>query len=145
VRKSAAAMVVQSRVGETFDAVVTGASNKGTYVRVVSPPIEGKLMTPRPGLDVGDRLRVRLSGVNIDRGFIDFQRHSEERSTDPRRRSGFRPDRVQQKAAAGALSSRRQRSVRPPLLCFSVFTVPPSSLLVVTRPGGDHSTRSARR
>ena len=60
-------------VGETFDAVVTGASNKGTYVRVVSPPIEGKLMTPRPGLDVGDRLRVRLSGVNIDRGFIDFQ------------------------------------------------------------------------
>jgi exoribonuclease-2 len=73
VRKSAAAMVVQSRVGETFDAVVTGASNKGTYVRVVSPPIEGKLMTPRPGLDVGDRLRVRLSGVNIDRGFIDFQ------------------------------------------------------------------------
>jgi VacB/RNase II family 3'-5' exoribonuclease len=73
VRKSAAAMVVQSRIGETFDAVVTGASNKGTYVRVVSPPIEGKLMTPRPGLDVGDRLRVRLSGVNIDRGFIDFQ------------------------------------------------------------------------
>jgi VacB/RNase II family 3'-5' exoribonuclease len=73
VRKSAAAMVVQSRVGESFDAVVTGASDKGTYVRVVSPPIEGKLMAPRPGLDVGDRLRVRLSGVNIDRGFIDFQ------------------------------------------------------------------------
>jgi exoribonuclease-2 len=73
VRKSAAAMVVQSRVGETFDAIVTGASNKGTFVRVMSPPIEGKLMGSHPGVDVGDRLRVRLSGVNIDRGFIDFQ------------------------------------------------------------------------
>ena len=73
VRKSAAAMVVQSRVGETFDAIVTGASNKGTFVRVASPPIEGKLMGSHPGVDVGDRLRVRLSGVNIDRGFIDFQ------------------------------------------------------------------------
>ncbi len=73
VRKSAAAMVVQSQIGQTFDALVTGASNKGTFVRVMSPPIEGKLMGPRPGLDVGDRLRVRLSGVNIDRGFIDFQ------------------------------------------------------------------------
>jgi VacB/RNase II family 3'-5' exoribonuclease len=73
VRKSAAAMVVQSMIGDQFDAIVTGASNKGTFVRVASPPIEGKLMAPRPGLDVGDRLRVRLSGVNIDRGFIDFQ------------------------------------------------------------------------
>ena len=73
VRKSAAAMVVQSRVGETFDSVVTGASNKGTFVRVMNPPIEGKLLGAHPGVDVGDRLRVRLSGVNIDRGFIDFQ------------------------------------------------------------------------
>ena len=73
VRKSAAAMVVQSRVGETFDAIVTGASNKGTFVRVASPPIEGKLLGSHSGVDVGDRLRVRLSGVNIDRGFIDFQ------------------------------------------------------------------------
>jgi exoribonuclease-2 len=73
VRKSAAAMVVQSRVGETFDSIVTGASNKGTFVRVMNPPIEGKLMGSHPGVDVGDRLRVRLSGVNIDRGLIDFQ------------------------------------------------------------------------
>ena len=73
VRKSAAAMVVQSRVGDTFDAIVTGASNKGTFVRVKAPPIEGKLLGSHPGLDVGDRLRVRLSGVNIDRGFIDFR------------------------------------------------------------------------
>jgi VacB/RNase II family 3'-5' exoribonuclease len=73
VRKSAAAMLMQSRVGQTFDAIVTGASNKGTFVRVSAPPIEGKLMNPRAGLDVGDRLRVRLASVNIDRGFIDFQ------------------------------------------------------------------------
>ena len=73
VRKSAAAMVVQSRVGETFDAIVTGASTKGTFVRVMAPPIEGKLSAAQPGLDVGDRLRVRLSGVNVDRGFIDFR------------------------------------------------------------------------
>ena len=73
VRKSAAAMVVQSRVGDTFDAIVTGASNKGTFVRVKTPPIEGKLLGSHPGLDVGDRLRVRLSGVDIDRGFIDFR------------------------------------------------------------------------
>jgi len=72
-RKSAAAMVVESRVGDEFDAIVTGASNKGTFVRVSDPPIEGKLMGSRPGLDVGDRLRVRLAGVNVDRGFIDFQ------------------------------------------------------------------------
>jgi VacB/RNase II family 3'-5' exoribonuclease len=73
VRKSAAALVVESRVGDQFDAVVTGASNKGTFVRIAAPPIEGKLMGSHPGLDVGDRLRVRLSGVNVDRGFIDFQ------------------------------------------------------------------------
>ena len=73
VRKSAAAMVVQSRVGDIFDAIVTGASNKGTFVRVKTPPIEGKLLGSHSGLDVGDRLRVRLSGVNIDRGFIDFR------------------------------------------------------------------------
>jgi exoribonuclease II len=73
VRKSAAAMVVKARVGETFESIVTGASSKGTYVRVSSPPIEGRLMDSHGGVDVGDRLRVRLSGVNIDRGFIDFQ------------------------------------------------------------------------
>jgi exoribonuclease-2 len=74
VRKSAAAMIVQSRIGETFDAMVTGASSKGTFVRVWAPPIEGKLLGSHGGLDVGDGVRVRLSGVNIDRGFIDFER-----------------------------------------------------------------------
>jgi exoribonuclease R len=74
VRKSAAAMVVESRIGEQFDAYVTGASDKGTYVRVTTPPIEGKLVRGGTGLDVGDRLRVRLANVDIDRGFIDFER-----------------------------------------------------------------------
>jgi exoribonuclease-2 len=74
VRKAAAAMVVESHVGEPFDACVTGASDKGTFVRVATPPIEGKLVRGERGLDVGDRLRVRLAHVDIDRGFIDFER-----------------------------------------------------------------------
>jgi exoribonuclease-2 len=72
VRKSATAMVVESRVGQAFEAIVTGASAKGTFVRVTDPPIEGKLMKGEHGLDVGDHLRVRLAAVDVDRGFIDF-------------------------------------------------------------------------
>jgi VacB/RNase II family 3'-5' exoribonuclease len=71
-RKSAAALVVESRIGEHFDAFVTGASNKGTFVRVPKPPIEGMLVRGARGLDVGDRLRVELTAVDVDRGFIDF-------------------------------------------------------------------------
>jgi exoribonuclease-2 len=74
VAKSAAAMVMQSRIGQTFDGIVTGASDKGIFVRVGAPPIEGKLIEGGAGLDVGDRARVRLNGVDIDRGFIDFVR-----------------------------------------------------------------------
>jgi VacB/RNase II family 3'-5' exoribonuclease len=74
VRKSAAALVVVSRVGQTFDALVTGASSKGTFVRVISPPIEGKVVRGEKGLDVGDRVRVRLTHVDVERGFIDFER-----------------------------------------------------------------------
>ena len=72
VRKAATAMLVQSRVGDIFDGVVTGASNKGTYVRVASPPMEGRVMRGERGLDVGERVRVRLDGVDVERGFIDF-------------------------------------------------------------------------
>lgn len=74
VRKAATAMLVESRVGQAFDAVVTGASPKGTWVRVASPPMEGRLMKGERGLDVGDQVRVRLDGVDIDKGFIDFVR-----------------------------------------------------------------------
>jgi VacB/RNase II family 3'-5' exoribonuclease len=72
VKKSAAALLVASRVGQEFDAFVTGASPKGTFVRVIAPPIEGKVVTGEKGLDVGDRVRVRLSNADVDRGFIDF-------------------------------------------------------------------------
>lgn len=74
VRKSAAALVLESRIGARFDAIVTGASSKGTWVRVGTPPIEGKVVKGERGLDVGDRVRVRLTGVNVERGFIDFVR-----------------------------------------------------------------------
>jgi VacB/RNase II family 3'-5' exoribonuclease len=74
VRKAAAALLMKSRIGEAFDGIVTGASNKGTWVRVGTPPIEGKLMTGERGLDVGDHVRVRLAAVNVERGFIDFVR-----------------------------------------------------------------------
>jgi len=72
VRKSAAALVIAPRIGERFEAIVTGASPKGTFVRVAQPPIEGKLVAGEKGLDVGDRVAVRLSHVDVDRGFIDF-------------------------------------------------------------------------
>ena len=74
VRKSAAALLVESRVGQQFDAIVTGAGPKGTFVRVMSPPIEGMLVQGQQGVDVGDRVHVRLSRVNVERGFIDFVR-----------------------------------------------------------------------
>jgi VacB/RNase II family 3'-5' exoribonuclease len=74
VRKSAAALVVSSRVGQRFDAVVTGASPKGTFVRTAAPPIEGKLVRGEHGLDVGDRVAVRLVRADVDKGFIDFER-----------------------------------------------------------------------
>jgi exoribonuclease-2 len=74
LRKSAAALVVSSRIGATFDAIVTGASPKGTFVRVVTPPVDGMLVRGAQDLDVGDRLHVRLQHTDVDRGFIDFVR-----------------------------------------------------------------------
>jgi exoribonuclease-2 len=74
VRKSAAAYMLADRVGETFDGVVTGASSKGTWVRIFNPPIEGKVVRGSEGLDIGDRTRVKLLGVDVDKGHIDFGR-----------------------------------------------------------------------
>jgi exoribonuclease-2 len=74
VAKSAAAMLLASKVGQRFDAIVTGASPKGTWVRVLRPPVEGKLVTGVEGLDVGHRLRVELAATDVERGFIDFKR-----------------------------------------------------------------------
>ena len=74
VQKSAAALLLASRIGERFEAIVTGASEKGTWVRIFQPPVEGKVVRGFEGLDVGDRVRVELVGTNIERGFIDFMR-----------------------------------------------------------------------
>ena len=74
VRKSAAALLLQSRTGDWFNGVVTGASEKGTWVRIFHPSAEGRLERGFQGLDVGDKVRVRLDSVNIGRGFIDFVR-----------------------------------------------------------------------
>jgi VacB/RNase II family 3'-5' exoribonuclease len=72
VRKSAAAQLLSRRIGETFDALVTGASEKGTWVRLLKPPAEGKLLSGQAGIKVGDKIKVRLSSLNVERGFIDF-------------------------------------------------------------------------
>jgi len=74
VRKAAAALLLQNRVGERFDAIVTGASEKGTWVRIRRPPVEGRLERGWEGLEVGDRVRVKLVHTDPSRGFIDFQR-----------------------------------------------------------------------
>ncbi len=74
VRKSAAALLLEKRVGDRFDAIVTGASEKGTWVRVFDPPVEGKLVHGFEGLAVGKKLRVKLISTDVERGFIDFVR-----------------------------------------------------------------------
>jgi VacB/RNase II family 3'-5' exoribonuclease len=79
VRKSAAALFLSGRLGEVFDALVTGASDQGTWVRVLTPPVEGRLTAGYQGVDVGDRIRVELTGLNVERGFIDFARSGSER------------------------------------------------------------------
>jgi len=76
VRKSAAALLLSSRIGERFEAIVTGASDKGTWVRIAHPVTEGKLVTGAKGLDVGDRVLVKLLRLDVQRGFIDFGREA---------------------------------------------------------------------
>jgi exoribonuclease-2 len=74
VGKSAAALLLESRLGEQFDSIVTGAAAKGTWVRLLTIPVEGKLVSGFEGLDVGDRVRVQLISVNVQQGFIDFRK-----------------------------------------------------------------------
>ena len=77
VRKSAAALLLSSRIGAHFDAIVTGASEKGTWVRITGPSAEGRVIRGFEGLDVGDRVRVALDHTDVERGFIDFTRARE--------------------------------------------------------------------
>jgi exoribonuclease-2 len=74
VRKSAAALLLAPRTGERFDAIVTGASPKGTWVRIPRPAVEGRVVRGEHGLDVGDAVRVQLVRTDVERGFIDFAR-----------------------------------------------------------------------
>ena len=74
VEKSAAAMLLESRIGDQFDAIVTGAAPKGTWVRLLNFPVEGRLIQGFEGVDVGHRIRVQLIHADVDRGFIDFKR-----------------------------------------------------------------------
>jgi exoribonuclease-2 len=73
VEKSAAAMLLGSSIGKLFDAIVTGVSDKGVWVRLSLPPVEGKLDSGPVGLQVGDRLRVQLISTDVERGFIDLK------------------------------------------------------------------------
>ncbi len=72
--KRLAAVALADRIGQTFSAVVTGVVPKGVFVRVLDPPVEGRLMRGERGLDVGDRLHARLLSTDPERGFIDFAR-----------------------------------------------------------------------
>jgi exoribonuclease-2 len=74
VNKSAAALFLRSRVGQQFDGMVTGAADKGTWVRLLDLPVEGRVVQGFRGLDVGNRVRVQLIDVDVERGFIDFRR-----------------------------------------------------------------------
>lgn len=72
MKKSAAIVLLFSKINQTFDGLVTGAAPKGTWVRIIQPPVEGKLVKGFEHLDVGDRVRVKLVHLDLEKGFIDF-------------------------------------------------------------------------
>jgi exoribonuclease II len=73
MRKSEAALLLESRLGEHFDAIVTGNAADGVWIRLLNPPAEGKLVHSMGALKVGDKVRVALVATNVERGFIDFE------------------------------------------------------------------------
>jgi exoribonuclease-2 len=74
VAKSAAALLLEGRIGARFDGIVTGASPKGTWVRIGAPTTEGRVVSGQDGLEVGDHVGVRLVRTDVEQGFIDFAR-----------------------------------------------------------------------
>jgi exoribonuclease-2 len=72
MQKRIAAVVLHTRIGQSFRAIVTGVNNYGTFVRTFDPHVEGMLVQGAKGLDVGDRVAVRLISTDPERGFIDF-------------------------------------------------------------------------
>ena len=73
VIKAAAALLLASRIGQVFEGIITGASDKGTWVRILSPVVEGRIVRGHEGLDVGDRVSVKLVHTDAQRGFVDFE------------------------------------------------------------------------
>jgi exoribonuclease-2 len=74
MRKVAAAVLLQNRIGEDFDGIVTGTNSRGTFVRLIKPPADGLVVRGAAGLHVGEKVRVRLVSTEPERGFIDFAR-----------------------------------------------------------------------
>jgi len=74
VAKSAAAMLLSSRIGDQFDAICTGSADKGTWVRIFNPSVEGRLLHGHESIDVGNRLRVQLIHTDVEKGYIDFKK-----------------------------------------------------------------------
>jgi ribonuclease R len=74
MRKVAAALLLRNQIGKQFDAIVTGASEKGTYARIINPPVDGRVVRGEQDLRVGEKTRVRLLSTDPERGFIDFAR-----------------------------------------------------------------------
>jgi exoribonuclease-2 len=74
MRKVGAAVLLQNRIGEVFDAIVTGVTPKGIFARIIQPPVDGRIMRGEQGLRVGDKIRVKLLHTDPARGFIDFAR-----------------------------------------------------------------------
>ncbi|MEP6743643.1 MAG: RNB domain-containing ribonuclease [bacterium] len=74
MRKVAAAVLLRDQIGQQFNAIVTGVSEKGTYARIINPPVDGRVMRGEQGLRVGEKTRVRLLSTDPERGFIDFAR-----------------------------------------------------------------------
>lgn len=72
VRKSEAALLLHNRIGQRFDALITGINSSGTWVRIFAPPAEGRLIGSLPDLKVGQTLQVKLVSTSVERGFIDF-------------------------------------------------------------------------
>jgi exoribonuclease-2 len=72
-RKAAGAILLEHHIGTVYDAIVTGVNKDGTYVRLMSPPVEGRVMRGEHGMDVGERVRVKLIDTNPRRGFVDFE------------------------------------------------------------------------
>lgn len=72
VKKSAAAALLSSQIGKVFRGIITGSSEKGTWVRIFQPAVEGRIIQGFKGLNVGDKVSVQLKYVNIKKGFIDF-------------------------------------------------------------------------